>query len=124
MEFALDEFVTRPSLEKLKSAKKTKLLIIARVLNVRVPYNTNKAELKRLLCTQLFEQGVLPQQATEATVSDAAGDVEVVSTLADGVESKPVTVPLVGAPQKKKRWRLGINSWRCKPCICTSGRLS
>lgn len=105
MEFALDVFVTRPSLKKIEECKKAELLIIAKVINVQVPYNTNKAELKRLLCTQLMEQGILPQPAAEATISDAAGyalvaemkAMEVAHTLADGVESPPVTGPFLGA---------------------------
>lgn len=105
MEFDLDEFVTRPSLNKIDKYKKAELLIIAKVFNVQVPYNTNKAELKRLLCTQLMEKGILPQPAAKAIVGDTAGDApvpemkaaEVVCTLADVVECQPVTSPLLGA---------------------------
>lgn len=105
MEFALDDFVSRPSWDKIEKCKKAELLIIANVFNIQVPYSKNKAELKRLLCAKLLEQGILPKPAAEAAVSDVADDIpmaemkaaEVAPRLADGVESQPVTDSLVGA---------------------------
>lgn len=90
--------------------------MIANVFNVQVPYNTNKAELKRLLCAQLLEKGILPKPAAEAAVSDAADDApmaemkaaEVVPKLADGVESQPVTDPLMGAGMTTENLRITL----------------
>ena len=74
MGFSLDGFVASPSWEGLDKCKKADLLIVANCYDVQVSYSARKAELKRILCEELVERGVLPKlsgdTAAEAPVAE------------------------------------------------------
>nr|XP_040052763.1 delta-like protein B [Gasterosteus aculeatus aculeatus] len=110
MEFSLDEFVAGPSFAKIEKCKKKDLLMVANCYNVQVPYSANKAEIKRLLCAELVEQGVIPEPATDVAVAGgAAGDAPMADVkaagaagmLATGVGLEPVIDPVMGNMTKE-----------------------
>lgn len=105
MEFSLDEFVAGPSFAKIEKCKKKDLLMVANCYNVQVPYSANKGEIKRLLCAELVEQGIIPEPATDVAVAGgAAGDAPMADVkaagaagmLATGVGLEPVIDPVMG----------------------------
>ena len=135
MEFSLDGFVASPSWEGLDKCKKADLLIVANCYDVQVSYSARKAELKRILCEELVERGVLPKlsgdTAAEAPVAEVRA-AEAAGMRAASVEPGLVTGSFV-EKMTTEDLRLALqikevetknNSLKCKQCISVSGLLS